>query len=412
MKALTLEGIKVIETATVMAGPMAGRLLADWGADVIHVENPIRGEIIRSIQDSSVGIAGALGGKAIQSDINFEAENHNRNKRSITLDLSLEGGRKIMYKLLEKADVFLSNYRPRELEKFKLEYPTLNELNSKLIFANVSGFGRKGPDKDAPGFDFLAFWARSGILHELLKPGLEPLITPRAMGDRMTALALACGIMTALFLRERTGIGQEVDVSLFNTGVFAITSELGGSLITGEDLQQVDRKDMLNAAATFYRTKDGRWLRLGLVQTDPYWSRFCGALGREDLEHDPRFDSYVPRIENHEALFNILEKVFLTKTLEEWKDRLTEAGLPWGPVQNLPEVIQDPQARANDFFDTYNHPTHGPLELMGNPIKLSKTPSTVRRPAPEFGQHTEEVLLEYGYTWEDIEGFNHEGIIA
>ncbi|MFC2071456.1 CaiB/BaiF CoA transferase family protein [Chloroflexota bacterium] len=408
--AFGLEGIKVVDTTTAIAGPMAGRLLADWGADVIHIEHPLRGDIARGPRGNQT--AGQQAGRVLVSDINYIAENHNRNKRGMTLDLSQEGGREIIYKLLEKADVLLVNFRPRELKKFKLEYETLSQLNPRLIQANLTGYGRKGPDKDAPGFDYLAFWARSGLLHVLLKPGITPLITPGGMGDRMSALALALGIMTALYVRERTGVGQEVDVSLFQTGVFGITADIGGALVTGQDLQQLDRKDVVNAVLTFYQTKDGKWLRLGLGQPDPYWSRFCQAIEREDIEHDPRFESFVPRIDNHVALFKILKEVFLARTLDEWKVRLTGVGLPWDPVQTLPEVIADPQARANDFFTSYDHPTYGRIEVVANPIKLSKTPETIRMPAPEFGQHTEVVLLEYGYTWEDIERLKQQGMIA
>ena len=155
---LALEGIRIVETASVFAGPMAGRLLADWGADVIHIEHPIRGDIARGIKESSVGIAGMLGGKAIQSEINYEGENHNRNKRGMSLDLSQQRGQGILYKLLSEADVFLSNFRSRELKKFKLEYETLSQLNPGLIYASVTGYGRKGPDEDTPGYDFLTFW--------------------------------------------------------------------------------------------------------------------------------------------------------------------------------------------------------------------------------------------------------------
>ena len=161
-----------------------------------------------------------------------------------------------------------------------------------------------------------------------------------------------------------------------------------------------------------YRTKDGRWLRIAINQPDRYWPKVCDALGLSDLEHDPRFDSFGPRIENHRELFSILEETFLTKTLAEWKGILTAAGLPWAPVASLPEVASDPQARANDFFAAYDHPTHGRIEIVANPMHLSKTPASVRRPAPEFGQHTEEVLLEYGYSWEDIASFKEQGVIA
>jgi len=397
--ALGLEGIKVIETATVFAGPIAGRLLADWGADVIHIESPIISSDLARRQGTTAG------SKVVP-------QNFNRNKRGVTLNLSQDGGRKILYGLLEKADVLLSNYRPRELKKFQLEYETLSRLNPRLILANVTGYGKTGPDKDQPGFDFTAYFPRSGLLHTLQAPGIPPPQTPMGVGDNMAGLALALGIMTALFIRERTGVGQEVGVSLFQTGVFAISYDIAGALVPGQDWKQVERKDIANTVNTCYQTKDGRWLRLGLSRPDQYWTMFCRAIERADLENDPRFASFQARIDNHDALFHILEEVFLARTLDEWKVRLTEAGLPWAAVQSLPEVIADPQARANDFFVPYDHPTHGRMELVANPIKLSQTPATVRIPAPELGQHTEEVLLEYGYTWEDIQRFKEQGVIA
>jgi len=407
---LALEGIKVIETASGMAGPMAGRLLADWGADVIHIEHPVRGDMSREARrllSSSVS-----GGRAIVTDINYSHENHNCNKRGMTLNLATEPGREIIYRLLEKADVLLSNFRPRELKKFNLEYKALSRLNPGLICANVTGYGKKGSDRDLPGYDFNAFWARSGVLHVLLTPEMIPPATPMGNGDRVASLALACGILTALFVRERTGAGQEVDTSIFNAGVYFNTIDVGGALVTGQDRRNVDREDLANVLLNSYKTKDGRWLRLAINQPDLYWSRFCRGLGREDLEQDPRFASFASRLENHRQLFTIVEETFLSRTLDEWKVRLTQAGLPWAPIQTLPEVTADPQARANDFFVAYDHPLYGRIKIVANPAKLSKTPATVRLPAPELGQHTEEILLEHNYTWEDIARFKESGVIA
>ena len=401
-----LEGVKVVETAGVLAGPMAGRLLADWGAEVIHIEHPVRGDIWRSQNRIQVGK------RIIVSDIDYGSQNHNRNKRGVTLDLSNDNGREIIYKLLEKADVFISNFRQQELKKFKLEYKNLSQLNPRLIYANISGYGRKGPDKNSPAFEATGYFSRSGMFHLLQVPGTHPTQNPMALGDYVTGLVLAYGMMAALFMRERTGIGQEVNTSLFRSGIFALSFDIAGALATGQDRQQIDSKDTENALGTFYQTKDGRWLRLALHQPDPYWPQFCRAIEREDLEHDPKFESFEHRIKNHVALFHILTDIFQAKTSAEWKVRLTEAVLPWAPVQNLPEVIADPQARVNDFFVTLDHPTYGRIEVVANPVELSKTPEMLRMPAPEFGQHTEEVLLEYGYTWEDIERFKQQGAIA
>lgn len=409
--AFGLEGIKVIETATVFAAPMAGRLLADWGADVIKVGNPQRADSSQAPLERTRRTTGRPVA-AIPSPIPYAPLNTDRNKRAITLNLSQEAGRQVMSKLLETADVFLNNYLPRVLKNLKLEYETLSQLNPRLIQANLTSFGKKGPLKDAGAVDYVGFWQRSGVMHLLMKPGTTPLLTPGGMGDRTSALALALGIMTALYVREKTGVGQEVDVSLFQSGVFVVSDDVGGSLVTGQDLQPFDRKDAGNAIATYYQTKDGRWLRLGMRQPDLFWSRFCQAIERPDLEHDPRFETTDLKLQNQAALFDVLEQVFSTKTLAEWEVRLSEAEVHWAPVHNLPELTTDPQARANDFFVAYDHPSYGRIELVANPIHLSQTQETVRMPNPEFGQHTEEVLLEYGYTWEDIGRFKEQGVIA
>ena len=326
----------------------------------------------------------------------------------------------------------MSNLRPFELERFKLEYEPLSRLNPRLIYGSLTGYGRKGPDKDLPAYDTTAYWARSGIPYMLTMLGMPSIGFRPAFGDNVTALALALGVMIALFVRERTGIGQEVDLALFHAGLYQISFDIAGALATGKDyddwrdkpppemvaeaqaavapLAAFYRSNALNPLAMSYPTRDGRAILFIALQPDRYWSRFCRAIEREDLEHDPRFNSFEARAENRAVLYPILDEVFLGKTLDEWKPRL--AGIPWAPYQTLHEAINDPQARANDFFVAYDHPTHGRIEGVANPVKLSKTPAAIRMAAPEFGQHTEEILLEYGYTWEDIAQLKQQSIIA
>lgn len=408
----TLKGIKVIETAQVKAGPMAGRILASWGADVIHIEHPTRGDISRSVRDPNFKKTAMPAAVFIESDINYEEENHNRNKRAMTLDFSRESGLLILNKMLESADILLSNFRPREIEKFNLQYEKLSKKNPRLIFANITGYGPKGPDRDSPAFDTVGFYVRSGFTHSLTRAGQPPPNSPLSSGDHMTGLALIAGIMTALFAREKSGIGQMVEASLLNTAIYALTNDVGGSLVTGKDVQQPRREDVVNVLTNFYKTKDERWLRLAMLQPDPYWSRFCMAIERTDLEFDPCFSSFDPRLENRVALLKIMDEVFSLKTLAEWAVRLREGNVPWSPVQNFPEVTHDPQARANDYFLPYDHPVYGHIDLVANPIKLSQTREQIKSPAPQFNQHTEEVLLEYGYTWDDIVVFKERGVIA
>lgn len=402
-----LEGVRVIETAGGIAGPMCGRLLADWGSDVIHIEQPRRAGSYADTSRRYLTNRLAASRTRIPSDIDYSAENLQRNKRGMVLDLSKQSGREILIKLLEKADVFVSNYRPREITKFGLEYETLSQLNPRLIHGNISGYGMKGPDRDVGAYEHTAYFARGGIFHIYPPPGSFPI----GMGDNITGMTLFSGIMTALFIRERTGRGQQVDTSLYSCGIFAISDYIAGTLVTGEGLGPVERKNVNNVLVDHYLTKDRRWLRLGMPAPDPYWPRFCKAIEREDLEHDPRFETFAPRVENQGTLFNILEDVFAKKTLDEWRVRLNEAGALWAPIQNLVEIVNDPQTRANDYFIPFDHPTYGHIEVVANPVQLSETPEMIRSPSPKYGQHTEEVLLEAGYTRKDIEKLKEQGVI-
>ena len=410
---LALEGIKVVDVSQVAAVPMAARHLADFGADVIHVEPPLTGDSWRAFQPGAP-ISEVNPGQIDNTDyIDYNWENYNRNKRGVVIDLSQEKGQQIIYRFLSKADVFITNLRLWERERYNLEYDTLRQRFPQLIYGSLTGYGKKGPDSNNPAYDTISYWSRGGVGHLFSMPTVPPFIDGGAFGDNVAALGIAFGIMMALFVREKTGVVQEVDLSLFHTGVYQLTFFLSGTLSSGLDIKDWStsrrREDAINPLILPYETKDGRWLLLSMPQSDRYWSRFCRAIEREDIANDPRFDSFESRAENHSDLLDIMEGAFRSKTLAEWKTGLK--GLPFGVYQNLLEVINDPQARANDFFTPYDHPTHGRIEQIANPVNLSETPATIRMPAPEFGQHTEEVLLEYGYTWEDIEQFKQQGAI-
>lgn len=426
--ALALEGIKVLDLSQWAAVPMAARFLGDLGASVIHVEHPVRGDATRTLQSMIAPYGSA------QSNINYLWENYNRNKRGMTIDLSKHLGQEILYRLVEKADVFLTNMRPYELERYKLEYNTLNQLNSNLIYGALTGYGEKGSEINSPAFDTISYWSRGGIPHGLSQPGMPSPVFVGAFGDNVAGMALACGVITALFVRERTGKGQSVHIALFQLGVFQMSFDIAGVLISKQDcedwrrkppeevvakakaaiepLWNFSRRAIANALAMPYKTKGEREIRLAMWQSDFYWCKFCQAIKQVDLEHDPMFESFEARERNVDALMHILDDIFIGKTLDEWKSTLVEKGIPFGYDQNYLEVIADPQARANDFFVPIEHPTYGHMEVIANPINLSGTPTTVSMPAPEFGQHTEEVLLEHGYTWDDISQFKEQGVIA
>ncbi len=412
--ALALEGIRVIDVSQVAAVPMAGRHLADFGADVIHVEHPVVGDSLRAVQTGT----GLATGTPPPPGFKYYWENYNRNKRSITVDASQDAGREILYKLVRTADVYLTNMRPYERDKFKLDYGTLSQLNPRLIYASLTGYGKKGPERNSPGYDHTAYWPRTGISHRVTiaaraSPEAIPASFVPSFGDNVAGLALAFGITMALLVRGKTGAGQEVDTSIFQAGVYQNSWDICASLVTGRDCDPIPpREDAPSPLMMVYMTKDKRWLVLCMPQSDRYWPKFCQAVEKQELVPDPRFNSLENRMLNHTALFRILEEVLSKKTLDEWRPILSGAGLSWGPYQNFLEVIKDPQARANNFFIPFNHPEWGPVEVVASPVNLSETPGTVRTPAPEFSQHTEQVLLELGYGWPDIERLKQNKVIA
>jgi crotonobetainyl-CoA:carnitine CoA-transferase CaiB-like acyl-CoA transferase len=425
--AMALEGIKVIDCSQVAAVPMAARHLGDFGADVIHVEHPVTGDFWRGFQEAQ-----AESGGGISSDFNYGWEQFNRNKRSITLNLYNENGRAIMHKMAAQADVFVSNLRPFELEKFEMDYETLSKINPRLIWGNINGYGKKGPEKDNPAYDTTAYWARAGI-HALFSMPGAPVLTYRpAFGDTVAGLALAYGVVQALYVREKTGIGQAVDISLLHTGLYQLSFDVSGALATGKDIKDWREEPSLEmqqqslaaiaqiadfyAARTkspltgSYLTQDLRSLLFIVLQPDRYWAKFCKAVGREDLAQNPKYDTIEGRAEDRIALRKTFAEIFITKTLAEWIPLLE--GIPYAPVQTILEAVHDVQARENGYFVSYEHPERGMIEQLANPVMMSRTPASVRLPAPEFGQHTEEVLLEHGYTWEDISVFQKDGTIA
>jgi len=437
---MALEGIKVIDVSQVIAVPVAARHLADFGAEVIHIEHPERGDSWRGY------LAGVGGGSSVASNIDYNWEVWNRNKKSLALNLGDEMGRAVIYKLMEKADVFTTNLRLWEREKFGLEYNILKKINPHIIYASVTGLGKKGPESNLPAYDQTVHWYRSGAVHMLTPPGMPAIGFRAGFGDTVAGMSLFAGIMTALYNREKTGEGQEVEVSLLHTGIYQLSFDISGALVTGRDfkdpdpalpptppddpvaqrsaelvarieeafiqLSEIGRSNIPNPMATAYWTKDNRVIYINCLQPERYWSRLCKTIGRPEIEHEPRFNTHEARLLNHADLFYILKEAFASKMVDEWKSRLSEANIPYAIQQKLSEVVQDVQARANNYFVPFDHPNYGRMEIIANPINLSETPATYRQPAPEFSQHTEAILLDLGYSWEEIAELKGKGIIA
>lgn len=364
------------------------------GAEVIKIEHPVRGEPTRGLKPLSI---------LPQTKLNPTWEEDNTNKKSIGLDLTQESGKEVLYKLIRKVDIFVTNLQAEVLRRLGADYKTLARINPRLIYSYGTGWGLRGPDKDQPAFDF-AVWARSGLMGSMGEPDSPPPTCLPGFGDHIASLALAYGTMIALFHREKTGEGQMVHVSLLGTLVDIGSVSLQACLFSGgQDLPRVSRKEAVNPLWNYYETKEKRWIQLAMLQTDPSWHDFCEALGIRDLENDPRFNSHHQRCEvNGRILIPILDEIFASKSLAEWIELFRGRNIIWGMVNTYGQVAVDPQLWENDYIIKGDHPSAGQIDLVGLPVQLSKTPGVIKTFAPELGQHTEEILLDMGFTWGDI----------
>ncbi|HEV8574979.1 MAG TPA: CoA transferase [Dehalococcoidia bacterium] len=396
-----LAGIRILEVANWLAAPAGCALLADAGADVIKVEPPT-GDAYRGYRAQAGGYF---------APFNFAFELDNRGKRGITLDLDNPSARHLIYRLIGDCDVFVTNLLAGRRGRYGLNYDDLKAYRPDLIFVSVTGYGSWGPDRNRPGYDYAAFWARSGIMNLLGEPESPPPPQRPGMGDHTTALAVSGAVSMALFHRERTGKGEQIDVSLNNTGLWVLGIDVQSALSTGQENARVSRRSVPNPIWNSYQTGDGRWIQLVMLVADVYWPKLCRAVGRSDLEDDPRFDSMPKRTENRKELIALLDDVFAQRPLEDWTTRLDGEGCIWAPAQTISEAINHPQTLARKAFAEIEHPTHGRIRLVDTPVKFSDAQVSVRGPAPELGQHTEEVLLGAGYGWDEIAKLRESGVL-
>ena len=389
-----LQGIRVIEVADWGFVPSAGTVLGDWGADVIKVEHPVRGDPMRGLVNSGI-VPGARG-------LNFFVEQLSRNKRSVGIDLNTEGGLEVLRRLVPTADIFLTNFLPAARRRMRITYDDLKPLNERLIYAKGHGQGQKGPDAERGGYDGVSFWARGGVADRLTRPG-QPLVQQRpAFGDFTGGMFLAGGIAAALFKRERTGSGLEVDVSLLGNAVWIMSPDIVAAMTYGFELPPAGTGGVPNPLVNTYWSRDGKGIVVMMLQGERFWPIFARAIGREDILADPRFDTPAKRQAESAALVEILQALFAEKTRAEWAEVLNPTECIWAPLQSPAEIPNDPQVIANGYVRSFEHPTHGPFRVSASPVQFDNVPPEVSRPAAELGAHTEEVMLELGYSWEEI----------
>jgi len=402
-----LAGIRVIECGGYLSAPSACYMLGDLGAEVIKVEDRIKGDPVR-------GMESTFGRGMIMPDgTNILFETANRNKKSITLDLKKAMGKELLYKLVAKSDVFCTNYSLPAIKSLALDYDTLTKHNPKLIYGLATGYGSIGPDSEKRAFDAIA-QARSGIMTAVGEPDSPPLQIAGALFDQVTGTILANGIMAALIAREKQGIGQMVEVSLLGSGIHMQAYNLNVTLLRGRSMPKPSRKTLKNPLANHYECGDGKWILLCEAQSDRFWPAFCGAVGLTEIEKDAKFTNAKTRRDNFIELTELLEKTFKTKARAEWLALLESKGqgMAFSPIYDLSELSSDPQVMLNGYITEVDHPTLGKTKMVGFPLKFNKTPAQVSKCAPIFGQHTEEVLMDLlGYGWSDLEQLRTDEVI-
>lgn len=393
-----LEGIRVLDVSRVLAGPFCTMILGDLGAEVIKVEEPVKGDETRSWGPPFID-----GESAYYLSIN-------RNKKSITVNLKSKEGVEIIYKLAEKSDIFIENFRPGVTERLGIDYESIRKINPKIIYCSISGFGQTGPYRDYPAYDLL-IQAMSGFMSITGEESRPPVRIGVALFDIGAAMYAAIAIIAALYRREKSGIGERIDISLLDTGVSWLTYMAMNYFATGENPRRMGSAHPSIVPYQCFRDRNGRYFAVA-VGNDEHWRKLCKALGREEWINDERYITNSSRVRNREKLLEELNKIFESNTREYWIRVLMEYSVPCAPVNEVSEILSDPQVIHREMVKEIYHPKLGLIKQLGIPIKYENTKLEIKDPPPTLGQHTEEVLMEIlGYEKDKILELKKRGVI-
>lgn len=392
-----LTGIRVLDLTRALAGPYCTMMLGDMGAEIIKVESPEGGDDSRSWAPPFIG----------QESAYFLS--CNRNKKSITLNLRTEKGKKILTDLIKVSDVLVENFRPGVMSQMGFAYENIKPINPRIIFCSITGFGHKGPDSQKPGFDLIA-QGMSGFMSFTGEVGGGPIKVGVAIADINSGMFAAYGIVAALYHRERTGQGQKVETSLFETMLAELTFQAGRYFATGQSPKPEGNRHPLIAPYESFPCADGH-INIA-AGNDNLFAKTCSALGLPDLPQDARFKTNGLRVKNREALIMLLEEKTKTFKVKELQQILDRAGVPNGPIWSVGQALTSEQAQALEMVKEIDHPTCGKIKITGIPVKLSLTPGEIKIPPPILGEHTEEILTKIlGYTKLEVESLKQENII-
>lgn len=391
-----LEGIRVIDLTRVLAGPFATMILGDLGAEIIKIEIPDGGDDSRSY------------GPFVNNESAYYMS-INRNKKSITLNLKKKEGIEILKELVKKADIVVENFKPGTMEKLGIGYEVLKEINPRIIYAACSGFGHTGPYSQRPAYDVIV-QGMGGIMSITGQPGGPPTRVGASIGDITAGLFTVIGILAALNVREKTGIGQKIDVAMLDCQVAILENAIARYFVTGKSPEPIGNRHPSITPFSSFKTKDGYVIIA--VGNDNLWAKFCNVVERPELIDDERFKTNPDRTKNWNELEPILNEIFNKKTTDEWLEILEKAGIPCGPINNIERIVNDPQVKAREMLVEIEHPVAGRMKIPGIPIKFSETPGKIERPAPLLGEHTVEVLINLvGLTEDKIEYLKQNKII-